>query len=89
MDFLRSFLSPKTSSSQVAKERLKLVLVYDRVKITPQLMETLKGELIDAISRHLDVDQSGVRVTVTHGDKTDRLVADIPIRRSRSARLGA
>ncbi len=85
MDFLRSLLgTPKPKSSQVAKDRLKLVLVYDRVKLTPQLMETLKGEIIGAISRHLEVDQAGMSVTITHGDRHDRLVADIPIRRARN-----
>jgi cell division topological specificity factor len=84
MDRLRSlFGTRQPTSSQLAKDRLKLVLVYDRVKITPQMMETLKGELINTISRHLDVDQDGVSVTITRGDRTDRLVADIPIRRAR------
>jgi cell division topological specificity factor len=84
MNFFRSLVGARSQkSSQLAKDRLKLVLVYDRVKITPQLMDTLKGELIDTISRHLDIDQNGVSVTITRGDRQDRLVADIPIRRPR------
>lgn len=84
MNIFRSLFGGSTQkSSQLAKNRLKLVLVYDRVKITPQLMDTLKGELIDTISRHLDIDQEGVSVTITRGDHTDRLVADIPIKRPR------
>jgi cell division topological specificity factor len=84
MNIFRSLFGRSTQkSSQLAKNRLKLVLVYDRVKITPQLMDTLKGELIDTISRHLDIDQEGVSVTITRGERTDRLVADIPIRRPR------
>lgn len=85
MNFFRSLVGsrPTATSSQVAKDRLKLVLVYDRVKVTPQLMDVLKGDLIAAISRHLDVDQDGVSVTITRGDRHDRLVADIPIRRAK------
>ncbi|MBI4759255.1 MAG: cell division topological specificity factor MinE [Chloroflexi bacterium] len=73
----------KTKSSQVAKERLKLVLVHDRIKVSPELLDTLKGELIGAISKHIDIDQAGLEVTITRGDKVDKLVANIPIRRSR------
>ncbi|MEW6231257.1 MAG: cell division topological specificity factor MinE [Chloroflexota bacterium] len=73
----------KTKSSQVAKERLKLVLVHDRIKVSPELLDTLKGELIGAISKHIDIDQAGMEVTITRGDKFDKLVANIPIRRSR------
>lgn len=74
-----------SSSSEIAKERLKLVLIYDRIKITPQLMEALKGDIIAAISRHLEVDQTAAVVTITHGDRCDRLVAEIPVRRVRSS----
>jgi len=73
----------KTKSSQMAKERLKLVLVHDRIKVSPELLDTLKGELIGAISKHIDIDQAGLEVTITRGDKFDKLVANIPIRRSR------
>ena len=84
MNIFRSLFGGQSQkSSQLAKDRLKLVLVYDRVKITPMMMDTLKGELIDTISRHLDVDQNGVSVTITRGERQDRLVADIPIRRAR------
>lgn len=84
MNFLRSLMGGRQQgSSQLAKDRLKLVLVYDRVKITPQLMETLKGELIEAISRHVEIDQGGVNVTITRGNRQDRLVADIPLKRAR------
>lgn len=82
MNFFRSlFGGGVQSSSQVAKDRLKLVLVYDRIKITPQMMEMLKGELIETISRHVDVDRAGVSVKITRGERQDRLVADIPLRR--------
>jgi len=77
MELLRKLLGKKhPSSREVAKERLKLVLVHDRVKMSPQMLQTLKDELIAVISRHLDIDQAGVRITLGEGN---RLVADIPI----------
>lgn len=81
--FSRLFGRTTAKSSQVAKERLKLVLVHDRIKVSPELLDTLKGELIGAISKHIDIDQAGLEVTITRGDKFDKLVANIPIRRSR------
>lgn len=77
MNFLQKLLGQKEPpSGQVAKERLKLVLVHDRVKMSPQMLQTLKDELIAVISRHLDVDQAGVQITIGEGN---RLVADIPL----------
>ena len=77
MDLLKRLVGHKQPSSRdVAKERLKLVLVHDRVRMSPQMLQTLKDELIAVISRHLDVDQSGVQITIGEGN---RLVADIPL----------
>jgi cell division topological specificity factor len=84
MEFLRKLLGrPQPTSAQQAKDRLKMVLVYDRVKVTPHLMETLKSEIIGAISKHLEIDEAGMEITLTRGDRYDKLVANIPVKRSR------
>jgi len=86
MEFLRKlFGRPSPTSAQLAKDRLKVVLTYDRVKVTPHLMETLKTDIIGAISKHLEIDESGMEITITKGPRYDRLVADIPVKRSRQA----
>lgn len=71
--------SPK--SKDVAKERLQLVLVQDRFRLSPALLETLKDELIEVITRHVDVDRSGIEVELAHGETGDALIANIPLKR--------
>jgi len=71
------------TSREIAKERLQLVLVHDRVNISPQLLETLKDEIISVISRHVDIDPAGVEVNLTQSRRQSRLVANIPLRSSR------
>ncbi|MDB5081040.1 MAG: cell division topological specificity factor MinE [Chloroflexi bacterium] len=69
------------SSSSVAKERLQLALVYDRVNVSPELMETIKEEIIAVISKHFDIDHTAMEISL--GDKNDHLIANIPVRRTR------
>ena len=76
----RLFKRPR-KSKDIAKERLQLVLVQDRFKLSPELLETLKNELIDVITRHVDVDRAGIEVHLTHGEAGDTLLANIPLRR--------
>jgi cell division topological specificity factor len=71
----------KTTSSSVAKERLQLALVYDRVKISPELLETIKEEIVGVISKHFDIARLGMQITL--GELHDRLEVNIPVRRSR------
>ncbi len=74
------------SSREIAKERLQLVLAYDRVKISPQLLQTLKDELIAVISKHVEIDREGVEVTFTRDKRCGRLIADIPLLGAREPR---
>jgi cell division topological specificity factor len=66
-------------SSEVAKERLRLVLAHDRADISPALLDTLKDEIVTVISRHVAIDAEGVQVTFSQSARETRLVADIPL----------
>jgi cell division topological specificity factor len=68
-----------TSSKEIAKERLRLVLIHDRTDISPVMLQALKADLIAVISEHLDIDQSGIEITITEGREHSRLMATIPI----------
>ena len=77
------------SSGEVAKERLRLVLAHDRADISPGLLDTLKDEIIDVISQHVDIDANGVQVTISQSTRQSRLVADIPLMAGRRRRKKA
>lgn len=82
LDFiLRFFGKETTASKKVAKERLRLVLVHDRVGVSPHLLEALKEDLIKVISEYLEIDQAGLEVTLSRNEDTVALVANIPILR--------
>ena len=66
-------------SRQLAKERLQLVLVHDRVQISPGMMDKMKDELITVISRYVEIDAECVQVSFTQNKRESRLVADIPL----------
>jgi len=82
----RLFGQREPSSGEIAKERLQLVLAYDRVKISPELLQTLKNELITVISKHVEIDREGVEVTFSQGKRRSRLIADIPLLSARRPR---
>lgn len=85
--FLDRLLGRETRSAQQAKERLKLVLVHDRTDIAPAVLEVLKDDLIAAISRHIEIDPSAVRIEMAQEGREQRLIADIPLRPVRRRRV--
>jgi cell division topological specificity factor len=80
MGFLDNLFGRREPTSrEVAKERLQLVLVHDRIKISPALLDKMKDELIGVISRYVEIEPNGVEVTFTQSRRESRLVADIPV----------
>jgi cell division topological specificity factor len=75
-----------SSSGEIAKERLRLVLSHDRANISPALLDTLKDEIVTVISRHVAIDAEGVEVTFSQSARETRLVADIPLLSRRGRR---
>lgn len=71
------------ASRDVAIERLRLVLVHDRAMVSPALLEMLQGEMIEVVSRYLEVDPEGAEVHLTTNDEVATLVASVPVRRVR------
>ncbi len=71
MDLFRSSARRSTSSKNVAKERLKLVLVHDRVNVSSTFLEMIKGDLIKVISDYMEIDEDNpeVRMTKTKRDE--------------------
>jgi len=73
------FFSRKPSASS-AKERLQLVLVHDRTDLPPAQLEALKNDLLAAISKYIDIDPQAVQIGLERDGRSQRLVADIPLR---------
>jgi cell division topological specificity factor len=75
-----AFLFRRKKSANSAKERLQLVLIHDRTDLTPAELESLKDDLIQTISRHIEIDPNAVTINVAQDGRSQRLVADIPLR---------
>lgn len=86
MNFLERLRVGHRSSARTAKERLQLVLTHDRSGLSPGILEILKDDIIDVLSRHVEIDKRSVRISLTRDGNQQRLVADIPLAPQRSRR---
>jgi cell division topological specificity factor len=73
----------KPTPGELAKERLKVVLVHDRLKLNPELLELIKGELLSVLSKRLEVDEDQVELTLAREGGWDKLLANVPIKRQK------
>ena len=78
----------KKSSSDIAKDRLKFVLVSDRASCSPEILERIKNDIIAVLSKYAEIDQAGLDIKITqmdpeidsNGKKVPALYANIPIK---------
>ena len=81
---MRYFFHRK-SSCQVAKDRLKILLISDRVNCSPEMMELIKLDIAKVISKYMKIDSENMEIQInTKGSKIGRsvkpsLCANIPI----------
>ena len=82
------FFSSHKRSAQSAKERLQLVLVHDSTDLTPAELESLKDDLLQTIARHIEIDPDAVQIGLEKDGRSQRLVADIPLKNMTRRRAG-
>jgi cell division topological specificity factor len=70
----------RNKSAGKAKDRLKLLLINDRTDLSPSQLGTLKNELLEVISRHIEIDPDAVNITMAQEGREQRLLADIPLK---------
>ena len=81
MDFFK-----KKTSGDIAKDRLKLVLVSDRANCSPDIMEMIKNDIIQVISKYMEIDAEGLDIQITQTESENNngtvpaLYANIPIK---------
>jgi cell division topological specificity factor len=80
IDFLTRFFRREEASSSRARERLRLVLMSDRVSLAPDIFDAMKGEMLDVLRRYLEIDERGMDVHFENAERQFALMANIPVR---------
>jgi cell division topological specificity factor len=70
----------RRKSKEKAKERLKLVLAYDRARLSPGMVEKLKQDLLEVLRRYFPAQEEGLSVALEERGEKMVLIADIPLR---------
>lgn len=84
MDLFRVF-SNKTTPKDVAKDRLRLILIHDRGDLSPETLDTIRTEILEVISKYIEIDAEDVEIALNRtedieGNDSPALIANIPIK---------
>ncbi len=78
LDFLKRIFADSSSRKQ-ANDRLRVVLTHDRAGTSSRLMETLKEEILEVISRHVEI-EGRPEVKIIREGRHSALDINIPLK---------
>ena len=86
LDFLRWLISQRDSNKDrertkdTARNRLRLVLIQDRLDLSPELMADMKREIWQVVSRYMVVDDDFIEFEIRRLDELMVLVSNIQVK---------
>ena len=81
--FFRNQETEDDASKSVATSRLKLVLMQDRTNLTPKILEQMRGELVDLLSKYLEMDKDLLELNFEQEGDQVALMLSIPVIRAK------
>ena len=76
---LQKLFGNDKASKELAKDRLKLVLIHDRASLSPAMMDNLRRDLVEVISRYMDFDEAALDVQMAEQESMTMLEVNIPV----------
>ncbi len=79
MGVLHIFQKKEKDSGKLAKDRLKILLISDRISCSPETMEKLKMDIARVISKYMKVDTGNMEIQITKEEAKNGRVVKSPI----------
>lgn len=71
------------SSKDTACNRLRVVLMQDRTNLTPELMERMRREMVDLLSKYVEMDKDALELNLEQDGDQVALMLSIPVIRAK------
>ncbi len=69
----------QATSGQQVKQRLKFILAHDRAAISPQMFEMMRKEIMDVVSKYVELDREALDIRLESDNRMTVVVANLPI----------
>jgi len=75
------YFRPRPKSADIAAERLKIILAHERRGVNAPLIEQMKEEIIQVVSKFIEVDNDNIDIRLTENSELETLEVTVPFHR--------
>ncbi len=68
-------------SGEEAKRRLKLIIAHDRASLNPAMLESMRREILEVVSRYMEIDPETMEFNIESDQRMTALIANLPIKK--------
>ena len=89
MNWFKELFFPKSSSKDVAKDRLRMVLMHDRANCSVDLLEMIKNDILAVLAKYVDIGDMDLEISQEMSENNEPvsvLCASIPIKNMRKCK---
>ena len=76
---LMKIFGRQESSGEVARKRLKVVLIHDRAAVSPEIMDHLKQDILAVVAKYIEINPQEMDISLEKDEDSVALVANIPV----------
>ena len=81
--FRQTDAEQQESTKDTACNRLRVVLMQDRTNLTPELMERMRREMIELLSKYVEMDKEALELNLEQDGEQVALMLSIPVIRAK------
>lgn len=81
LNMLRRFFGNNGPSGQLARKRMQLVLMHDRIDLTPDIMEAVRKDILAVLSKYMEIDTKSLKVDIEQGKDFMALISNVHVKR--------
>ena len=86
LELIERLFGRGNSSGVDAKRRLKLVIANDRSGLSQEMLEMMRRDILEVVSRYVEIDSEEMELSLESDQRMTALIANLPVRRVKRAR---
>jgi len=86
LELIERLFGRNNSSGIDAKKRLKLVIANDRSGLSQEMLEMMRRDILEVVSRYVEIDSDEMELSLESDQRMTALIANLPVRRVKRRR---